>query len=142
MRKEAVTQNFVHFYSPGTFVAEETRKPIPTWDVDVAMQMARDIRERYGATPYGFRFSTRTRATDDLDSKESARSGVYYLGGRVETLVEIERCADARDTILIANMKANGCDRIIRNTNSWQWTQPLWEGDVVLDYVPPKPDQP
>ena len=53
--------HFVTFYSPGTFVAETTTKPIPSWDVDLAVAMASDIRERHGALAYGFRFSTRAR---------------------------------------------------------------------------------
>jgi hypothetical protein len=35
-------------------------------------------------------------------------------------------------------MRCNGYDRIVVNTNSWRWTQPLGEDDEVLDYTPPK----
>jgi hypothetical protein len=133
----AMQKHFVTFYSPGTMVAEQTAKPIAAWDVAAAMKMADEIGERYGATPYGFRFSTRSRGPDDLDSKESASSAFYWLGGKVETLAEVEARNDPSERILLGNMRINGWARVVTNTNSWRWTQPLHDGDTVLDYTPP-----
>lgn len=133
---EAMERHFVTFFSPGTFVAEETVKPIDSWDVEAAMEMARSITERYNATPYGFRFSTRTRKDDELDSTVTKRSHIYYLGGRVETLEDVERRADPKEAILLRNMRGNGWKRIVTNDNSWRWTQPLKDDDVVLDFKP------
>lgn len=127
------TAHFVTFLSPGTFVAEDTTKPIESWDVDEAVKMARGVKERHGAVPYGFYFSTRERTEDALDSKEAARSDFYYLGGRVETLAEIEARADPKESILRSNMRCNGWDRVVVNDNSWRWTQPLHKGDTVLE---------
>lgn len=129
-------KHFVTFYSPGTFVSEMSSKEIDSWDVEVAMEMARNIKERHSATPYGFRFSTRARGENDLDSKEVASSNMYYLGGRIRHLdfIIIENKPD--EQILISNMKMNGWDRVIENTNSWKITQPLEEGDVVLEWKP------
>ncbi len=129
-------QDFVTFFSPGTFVSETTQRPIDSWDVEAATQMARDIKERHGATPYGFQFTTRSRGPDDLDSKVSARSCTYYLGGRVETLAEVEARNDPKEEILRFNMRGNGIERIIINDNSWRFTGPLKDGDVVLDFTP------
>ncbi len=101
--------------------------------------MAGDIRAWNGARPYGFFFRTRSRGPDDLDSKETARSGVYYLGGTVATLAEVEARNDPTEETLRANMRGNGWDRIVTNTNSWKWTQPLGDGDTVLDVkLPPR----
>jgi hypothetical protein len=121
---------------PGTFVAEATTKPIDSWDVRRAMDMSREVKERYGALPYGFRFTTRERGPDDLDSHESARSGMYYLGGTVETLEEVKARATDKERILVANMEGNGYKRIITNNNSCRWTQPLEDSDVVLEFTP------
>ena len=129
-------KHFVTFYSPGTFVAEQTELPISKWDTDVAIGMARTIKERHGATPYGFRFTTRSRKNNKLDSRETKRSPMYYLGGKVETLDEVKARATERDRILIANMEGNRYDRIITNDNSWRWTQPLEKEDVVLEFQP------
>jgi hypothetical protein len=129
-------QHYVIFYSPGTFVAEQTTNPIDAWDVDAAMDAAHFIKERHGATPYGFRFITRGRGPDDLDAKEIARSCLYYLGGKVETLAEVEARNDPKEDILRSNMRCNGYGRIIVNDNSWRWTQPLEESDIVLDWRP------
>lgn len=126
--------HFVQFYSPGTFVAEISEKPIKSWDIEAAKQMARSIKERLGACPYGFQFITRSRTAKDLDSKQTAKSPFYFLGGVVETLAQVKARASDKDRILISNMECNKWARIITNTNSWRWTQPLEPTDIVLDW--------
>jgi hypothetical protein len=125
-------KHFVTFYSPGTFVAETTEKPIDSWDVEAAKKMASKIIERYNATPYGFKFSTRSRGENDLDSKVSKTSPMYYLNCKVVSLEEIKKRDDPRDSILISNMECNGWNRIVQSIKGWQWSQPLEKGDVVL----------
>ena len=132
-------KHFVTFYSPGTFVAEETIKDIASWDVDAAMKMAHGIVERYAATPYAFRFSTRERGNKDLDSKTTKTSCLYHLGGKVETLAEVEARNDPKEKILLINMRNNGYDKIVVNDNSWRSVHPLGKDDVVLDWKPKKP---
>lgn len=127
-------KHFITFLSPGTLFAEKTEKPIESWDSEDGKRMARDIKERHNATPYGFYFTTRERGENDLDSKVVATSGVYYLGGKVETIDEVKCRNDPSEKILLSNMKRNGWDRIITNTNSWKITQPLNSNDVVLDW--------
>ena len=97
-----MTQHCVEFYSPGTFVSETTKKPVNAWDVGRAVEMSRDISERYGSKPYGFRFSTRSRSTDPAEC------------------------------ILRANVECNGIKRIVVNDNSWRFTAALADDDVVL----------
>ena len=125
-------QHFVTFYSPGTFVNEVTTKEIDDWDVEKAKQMAQDVKERHGATPFGFRFLTRSRNLNELDSKVTDTSNMYYLGGEVLTLAQVEAKNDPDDKILISNMKCNRYDRIIVNTNSYKYTTNFNEGDIVL----------
>lgn len=129
-------KHFVTFFSPGTFIAEMTEKPIDAWDVDKATKMALSITERYGATPYGFRFNTRGRGDEDLDSKVTKTSPLYFLGGRIETLEEVEARNDPNEAILRSNMKSNGYEKCVVNDNSWRWTFPLERDDVVLDFTP------
>lgn len=129
-------KHFVAFFSPGTFVSETTEKPIDSWNVEKAMEMAHGIVERYSATPYGFHFTTRSRGPDDLDSKETARSPFYHLGGRIETLAEVEARNDPKESILRSNMRGNGYDKIVVNDNSWRSTRPLGKTDVMLDWAP------
>ena len=125
-------KNFVTFYSPGTFVEETTEKPIDSWDVEAAKKMAKKIKERYLATPYGFRFTTRSRGEKDLDSKVTKTSPMYYIGCRIVTLKEIKERNDSRDSILIGNMECNRWNKIVQPIKGWQWSQPLEKGDVVL----------
>jgi hypothetical protein len=128
-----LTKHFVEFFSPGTFVSESTTKSIASWNVNEAIKMAKTIKERYGAIPYGFQFFTRTRKNDDFDSKETKRSNMYFLGGVVETLGQIKAKHDPADKILISNMESNKWIKVITNTNSWKTTQIFNKGDVLLD---------
>jgi hypothetical protein len=130
---ETVVKHFVTFYSPRTFVSETTEKAIDSWDVAQAIEMSRAVLERYDARPYGFRFSTRTRGPNDLDSRVSATSGMYYLGGKVETLAEVKARATNKERILIDNMEGNGWERVITNDTPWRSTHPLEKDDVVLE---------
>ena len=125
--------HFVTFLSPGTFMAEDTTKPIESWDVKAAQKMAEAITERHNAIPYAFYFTTRTRSDNELDSKESKRSPTYYLPHcKVETLAEIKKRNDPKESILVSNMECNGYKRVVTTTKGWRWTQPLGKNDVVL----------
>lgn len=132
MPEIAVQQHFVTFFSPGpgTFVAEITTKPIQDWNVPLAQQIAAEVAERYGARPYAFQFFTEERAEGDLDSHQIATSPMYYLGGTVETLAQVEARATSRDAILLSNMRGNNYQRII--TTLQGNVQPLADEDVVL----------
>jgi hypothetical protein len=99
-----IEKHFVTFYSPGTFVAETTEKPIDSWDIETAKKMAAKITERHGAHPYGFRFSTRSRKDDELDSKVTKTSGRYYLNCKVVTLAEIKNRKDPKDSRWCPNL--------------------------------------
>ena len=126
-------RHFVQFFSPGTLVAETTTLDIDSWDIEKALEMASAVKERYEATPYGFRFLTRSRNDDDLDSKVSAKSPMYYLPHcKVETLDEVKARNDPSERILRSNMENNGYSRIVTTTEGWSWTMPLGEEDIVL----------
>ncbi len=123
---------FVTFYSPGTFVAETSTRSVDEWDVAAARELANEISERYGATPYAFRFTTRSRGPEDLDSKQTKASPTYYLGGVVRTIEEVRAAGLPEERILLSNMESNRWDRIVTTTEGWMWTQPLEPDDVVL----------
>lgn len=135
-----MTQHFVVFLSPGTFVPEESKREIASWNVDLAIEMAQGIMARYDSRPFGFQFVTHSRDDHELDSHETTRSNMYYLGGRVFTLAEIQARNDPKEKILLLNMKSNGVTRVIENTNSWKFVGEFKEGDVLLD-VTLKKDQ-
>lgn len=125
-------KHFVTFLSPGTFVSEQRTMEIGYWDTEQAAAIAHTVVERYGAVPYAFYFTTRERGPDDFDSRETNRSHMYYLGGTILTLEQIEARGDPADRILLSNMRVNGFDRVIVNDNSWRVVQPLRDGDVVI----------
>ena len=135
-----MVRHFVTFLSPGTFFCEETEKPIKSWNVEKACEMAHGIVERYNATPFAFYFTTRERKDNELDSREIKRSHRYYLGGELLTLEDVEiRNKNGEDLgILLSNMKINGWKYIIENRNSFRSTQPFEQGDTLLDWKPKK----
>lgn len=120
-------KHFVTFLSPGTFVAEDTTISIDSWDVDKAIELSKKVVERYGAKPYAFYFSTKSRGENDLDSKVTAESGCYFINGVIETLEQVETRNDPNDRILISNMRSNGWDKIVVTNNSYRWVQPFNE---------------
>ena len=126
-------KHFVTFYSPGTFVPEERTMPIDSWNEQEAVKMARGIVERHSAKPFGFRFTTRARGDNDLDSKVVDKSGMYYLGGTIRTADEILAGTDPKEDTLRFNVRVNGIKRVIVNDNSWRHTAALEDADVVLD---------
>lgn len=130
-----VSKHFVTFYSPGTFVSETSERPVKSWDVDFAVKMAAGITERYGATPYGFKFTTRTRGPKDLDSKVSKSSPMYYIGGKIVTRKQVEKRNAPNEEILRSNMRINNIDRIVEkraDVKGWMWAHELGKDDVVL----------
>lgn len=131
---DAVSKHFVTFYSPGTFMPEETTKEVDAWSPELALAMAADIVERHGARPYAFRFTTRSRGPDDLDSKVSASSGLHYFGCDVLTLAEV-KATYSNENILIGNMERNDIARVAVPREGWKGFYPVSSGDVVLPTV-------
>lgn len=133
-------KHFVTFLSPGTFVHEESERPISKWDPDKAAAMAHEIVERHGATPFGFYFTTRGRTLAQLDSHEVKRSGIYYLGGTLLTVDQVKKRTDRDYSTLIYNIEVNHWDRVIENKNSYSIVQPFQKDDTLLAWTPkPKP---
>lgn len=127
-----VSQHFVTFYSPGTFFAEDRVEEIDTWDVNEAIRRATKISERYGATPYGFRFTTRGRGANELDSKVIATSPMHFMHVKLRSLATVERENLPDEQILRSNMRGNGYKRVATTTKGWRWTQPVADDDIVL----------
>jgi hypothetical protein len=127
-------KHFVRFFSPGSFFDETSEFEMNSWDVSAALAMSKTVVERYGATPFAFRFFTRSRGPDDLDSSITATSKRYWLGGTIYTLADIIARNDPSDSILISNMKCNRWSHVIENNNSWKIVKPFDpERDEVLE---------
>ena len=124
-------KRFVTYYSPGTFVAEQTTKCVANWDIEKAVEMMAGIEERYHAKPYGFQFYTMKRGLRDFEPKEIERSPFYYVNCKVQTLEDIE-AEGGPASILAGNMRTNGWDRVVTTMEGWSWSQPLKKGDIVL----------
>ena len=126
-------KHYVTFLSPGIFVAEDTTKEVPSWDIEAAKAMASSINERYGAKPYAFYFTTRSREEEDFEPKCTETSPTYYLPHcKVETIDDVRKRADPNERILLRNMEINDWSRIVTTTEGWKWTQPLHDSDIVL----------
>lgn len=138
---KAIEKHYVQFLSPGTFVSEETTLPIDNWDTHLAAKMVKDIKERHGAKPYGFRFKTYLEVESieasgekfEVEPKEKKRSGIYFLTGKIRTAAEVLAGTDPSEHILRSNVEGNGYKAIIENNNSYRITVPFNEEDILLD---------
>jgi hypothetical protein len=133
MKGYIMKRHFVTFYSPGTFVSEVTEVEVPEWDIDFAREYARHyVKERHGATPYGFNFKTMVLEEGDWLPRTVATSGMYFLGGKILSLDDIP---DIRENeVLRWNMRTNGWDYVIENTNSWKIVLPYEKNDTLLEF--------
>lgn len=136
-------KHFVVFFSPGTLFAESSERPVKAWDVGEAVRLSKEITERYNATPYGFRFETRLVSkpvpdgeggTLDVRAKTVERSGMHYIGGKVETLAEVKARNDPKEKTLVSNMEINRYGLVVTTTNGYRWTQPFEpkKGDRIV----------
>lgn len=135
-------EHFVKFYSPGTFCAEVSERPIKSWDVQQACEISKEITERHAAKPYAFVFVTYLVA-DDVDDghggkmkvqpKEVKSSGYYFLGGKVSSFADVVVRNKSDEYILRTNMECNDIKAVVENCNSYKWTQPFDVDDVVVN---------
>lgn len=136
MKKHSVT-----FHSPGTFFDETTTREVAAWDHRlVPLAAAMTVAERYGAKPYGFRFSTSIVAepvpdgeggTLNVEPKVIAKSGMYYINGTVMRFEDI--VDDDADSILRSNMRCNGWPLMVECRNSYRSVHIFEEGDIIVN---------
>ena len=122
-----LTKNFVQFFRPGFMFSEEETVPIKSWDVNEALKI---IKDKNMKNIYGFRFLTRGREDDELDSQIIKQSGMYFFFFLVQSLKDIEDERNLENRTLIGNMKCNGWTHAIRIGNM---AYPFEEGDKILD---------
>ena len=112
------------FYSPGTFMSEQSSFRLFEQDIVEAVRKYELINERYDAKPYGFMFE---------DGNGKSTSGMYYLTGRIVKYDDIPD--DKEHNILRCNMRCNNWPICIENTNSYRFTAPFKEGDCIVNLV-------
>lgn len=137
MRKHQVT-----FYSPGSFVSEQSTRDISEWDPAIAAKLAHTIVERHGAKPYGFRFQT-ILAHEPIEDGEGGtlavypkmveESGLYHLNSELRFFHQIAADDDPNERILLSNMRCNGWWIVAENRNSWRSVLPFEERDFVVN---------
>lgn len=135
------TKHYAHFLSPGTLFDEETSQEIAEWDTRKAVQMAGEITERYGAKPFGFRFTTVTIVSDVPDgrggfmpptTREDKQSPMHFIAGRLKNLAEVEAEYGANSTIAW-NMRVNKWPVVVETQTPWKHTSVFANGSILLD---------
>src|ERR1051326_1239145 len=131
-------KHYAVFYSPGTFVCEESSRPVSEWSTRQAVAAAETIRERYNAKPFGFRFRTHLESppipdgrggTMDVEPKPLKESGLHWLGG---TLLLYDDVPDDKEhSILRSNMLCNDMPVVIEKRNSFRYTGQFGPDDVI-----------
>lgn len=130
-------KHYVIFYSPGTFVSEQTKKQIFSWDCKEAVNMSKSIVERHNAIPFSFKFQTFSEPElpkeyneYKLEPKLKKESGLYHLGGTVTTYDHF--LTESKDNIVISNMRVNEIWLVVVNNNSFRSTTPFEEDHFIL----------
>jgi hypothetical protein len=116
-------KHFVSFTYPGMIVCGEASESIDSWDVDKAVRMAETRHKR----AFAFKFITRRREDNELDSKEIKRSPTYFLGGEV---LDEDAVRARSGESMVENMRTNGWARLI--VARYGNMQPLENDDVIL----------
>lgn len=133
-------EDFVEFFSPGTFVSEQSVRPCKHGDIMGALEMARTVKERHNAAPYGFRFYTVERQivddgqgnTAQKSSEKINRSGMHYITG---TLLKYDEIPETSSTqILRDNMRCNDYAYCIENRNSYRFTGEFAQDDCIVEW--------
>jgi hypothetical protein len=115
-------QHYVTFLSPGSFFPEESTRKVDGWYPDLERQSL------LADGAFAFYFTTRERADDELDSRQTAKSGRYYLGGEVFHLSSLPQ--DAAHRTLRSNIEQfEGQNAIKCRTGNWQ---PFLPADTLL----------
>jgi len=134
--------HYAEFLSPGTFISECSEVKLSAWDVKEAVEKAKGIKERYGATPYGFRFLTRLEAGPvkagktrlKVEAKDLRRSGIHFITGEIRTAAQVLAGKGKDEEILRFNVKANKLPAIIVNRNSYLATMEFQKDSVLVDW--------
>jgi hypothetical protein len=139
----ASERHYARFLSPGTFVAEITRKPIESRDdLKAVCELAKSITERHNAKPYGFTLDTYEELPPIPDGKGGEfkveprfvkSSGVHYLGGYLERWEEVFARKKKEEDILRSNMRGNDIAVLVVNQNSYKHTSAFEKDDLLID---------
>lgn len=136
-------KHYVTFHSPGTFFNESSTKEIDSWNIKKAVEMSKDVTERYGAKPFAFSFSTYLeddKGVSDgrggsmkIEPKRIAKSANHFLGGHCMTYELAVLKNDPDEEILRSNMKNNRMWTVCVNTNSYKTVQQFDGEDVIVN---------
>lgn len=121
---------------PGLLMPESTRRTLTERSVTEALEHAPEAAFCFKL------YSTETPPDLGPDftvtPKRKDESGRYYIAAEVFTAEQIE-ALPGDYTILLANMRGNRWDRLVRcRTGNWQ---PLEDGDVVLEAAATLPEE-
>lgn len=124
LKLERAKQTFVEFVSPGTFFNESSKQLIEDpKDIVTICKKAKKIKERYNASPYGFRI---------VDGNDKSLSGFYFITGDLIDYDHIEE--SDKNSCVRANMRCNGYAYVVVNTNSYKTTNNFDKNDCVVDW--------
>jgi len=130
----------VIYYSPGTFCSEENYVSVERFNLPEIVEKAKRIIQRHGATPYGFMLTKHITGEDvlvdghmlKLQSKETFRSGMFYITGKVMKLQDIPDTEE--NHTLRFNMKISDVQAVVENNNSYRFTGEFTKRDFVVNW--------
>ena len=122
----------VTFYTPGSFMPNESTKEVPGLDTEQIAAMA--PKNAYSFIVQEFSEKTTTVDGEDFSKKEAVGEPQrFYLGGDLYTVDELKEkfAGDHSKETLIANFEGNDWPKaILCRTGNWQ---PFYDDDVLLE---------
>lgn len=131
----------VEFLSPGTFFSESSCQEFAKLDYKAICDAAKTIKERYGAMPYGFKW-TKYEVPIDIPKIEGYKvmidpnvldksPGTIFITGEV---IFSNNLNGPDDKILKSNLESNNGGVGIINTNSYKFHAGFNEDDIVIGW--------
>jgi hypothetical protein len=131
----------VSFFSPGTFFSETSHKDFQELDLKKICAVAKTMKERHNASPYGFVWEYRELPTDlpqiegyklEVTPKVIEKStGIIYITGEI---IYSKDLISERDRILKFNLERNYDGVGVINKNSYIFHAGFNEGDMIIGW--------
>ena len=131
----------VTFYSPGTFFSESNSAKFESLDFLEICKKAKEIKQRYGASPYGFIWEkieelVNVPKVEGFEIKATPKvldksKGTVFITG---TVIYSKDLNDREDSILRSNLESNNDGVGVINTNSYKFHSGFGEDDSIIDW--------
>lgn len=130
----------VTYYSPGTLFSEQDNYDFDDFDLKKFINKAKNIKQRYGASPYGFSYQKLKTPLNppklegfkvNVEPKTLEKSGMFYITGDI---IFSKDLVGNDERILRGNLENNYDGIGIVNRNSYKFHAGFNEKDCIINW--------